>query len=279
MPEHGGVTRWEVVQPAHPSRLAGISMAGFRDHRADPLDVQVIPHPAITLVLEFGHGPHVVDASTGQAQHGNLVAGFMHDALRVRGQNVECVQVRLSPVTAHAVLGISPAELDDVVVPLDELWGSDATRLREQLSETHSWEDRFALTDALLTRRLATGHAVDRQIAWAWHQITSSRGGIRIDELAAELGWSCKRLWSRFRTQLGLPPKRAAKLIRFDHAAHRLAAGEPTASIAADTGYVDQAHLHRDVLAFTGTTPATMASTPWLAVDELAWTTPHQARR
>jgi hypothetical protein len=30
--------------------------------------------------------------------------------------------------------------------------------------------------------------------------------------------------------------------------------------------------MHRDVRAFTGVTPATVAGEPWLAVDDLAWT-------
>ncbi|WP_233508540.1 helix-turn-helix domain-containing protein [Spongiactinospora gelatinilytica] len=71
---------------------------------------------------------------------------------------------------------------------------------------------------------------------------------------------------------MGLPPKRAAKLVRFDHAVHRLAAGERAAHVAADVGYVDQSHLHRDVRAFAGGTPATMTEDTWLAVDDLAWT-------
>jgi AraC-like DNA-binding protein len=86
-----------------------------------------------------------------------------------------------------------------------------------------------------------------------------------------ELGWSRKRLWSRFHAQIGLPPKRAAKLVRFDRAAHRLVAGQAASRVAADGGYTDQSHLHRDVMAFTGTTPATVPSEPFLAIDDVAW--------
>lgn len=179
--------------------------------------------------------------------------------------------MRLSPVIARAVLGASLTDLDDAVVPLDELWGREASRIRERLGDIASWQDRFAWTEALLARRYEAGPPVDPEVAWAWHRIAGSRGLTRVDALAAEVGWSRKRLWSRFRTQLGLPPKHAVKLVRFDHAAHRLVAGEAAARVAAETGYADQSHLHRDVMTFTGATPSNMAREPFLAVDDLAW--------
>jgi AraC-like DNA-binding protein len=247
-------------------------MAGFRVRDLDAL--RMVPHPAVTLLLEFGTGSPVLDYAAGRQQRGSVVAGpgfGSGGAVWARGENVECVQVRLSPVIARAVLGVSPADLDGAVVALDDLWGREASRIREQLGDVSSWQDRFALTDALLARRHEVGPPVDAEVAWAWDRIVGGRGRVRVDGLAGEVGWSRKRLWSRFRSQLGLPPKRAVKLVRFDHAAHRLVAGEGAARVAADGGYADQSHLHRDVVAFTGVTPATVAGEPFLAVDDIAW--------
>jgi AraC-like DNA-binding protein len=269
--ERDGPAVWDVARPAWPSQVAGISMAGFRDRGVTTVGHRAIPHPAVTLVVEFGAGPLVVDDAVGRQQRGSLVAGLEFGAVRVGGVNFEAVQVRLSPVVARAVLGVSPAELNGAVAALDDLWGRQASRIREQLSDASSWERRFALTDALLARRRQAGAQVDPEVDWAWNRILVSRGQVRVDTLAAEIGWSRKRLWSRFHAQIGLPPKRAAKLVRFDHAAHRLAAGEDAARVAADGGYADQSHLHRDVVAFTEATPATVASEPWLAVDDVAW--------
>ncbi|MEU9346735.1 helix-turn-helix domain-containing protein [Streptomyces sp. NPDC048278] len=267
-----GAAVWDVACPQRPSRVAGLTMAGFRVRDLDAL--RMVPHPAVTLLLEFGAGSPVLDCAAGRQQRGSLVAGpglGTGGAVRAQGKNVECVQVRLSPVIARAVLGASPADLDDAVVPLSDLWGREASRIREQLGDVPSWQGRFALTDALLARRYEAGPPVDPEVAWAWHRIVDSRGLARVDGLATEVGWSRKRLWSRFRSQLGLPPKRAVKLVRFDHAVHRLVAGEGAARVAADAGYADQSHLHRDVMAFTGATPATMAGEPFLAVDDIAW--------
>jgi AraC-like DNA-binding protein len=156
-------------------------------------------------------------------------------------------------------------------VPREQAGGPDATRIRQQLADAPSWAERFALVEALLARRGESGPPVESEVARAWHRIAVSGGRVRVDELAAEVGWSRKRLWDRFRSQIGLSPKQAAKLVRFDHAAHRLATGDGAARVAAEGGYADQSHLHRDVLAFTGVTPATVAGEQWLAVDGLAW--------
>lgn len=158
MQGHESVAGWDVARPWRPSRVAGVGMAGFRSWGAGPVDVRAVPHPAVTLVLEFGDGPLVVD--NGRGQRGSLVARLAFGAVQVRGENVECAQVRLSPVVAHAVLGAWAAEPDHAVVALDEMWGRDASRLGERLSESSSWQDRFALLFiSSLSGKTASGQA------------------------------------------------------------------------------------------------------------------------
>ena len=171
---------------------------------------------------------------------------------------------------ARTVLGAA-SELSGVVLNLDDLWGGDAARTQERLRAATSWDDRFAIVEVALTRRLDAGRAVDPEVAFCWGRMMDERGQTQVERLAAEVGWSRKRLWSRFRSQIGIAPKRAAQLIRFDHAAHRLAAGQTAAAVAVDSGYADQSHLHRDVMTFTGGTPGAVANAPFLAVDDVAW--------
>lgn len=115
------------------------------------------------------------------------------------------------------------SELGGTVVALDDLWGRDAARTQEQLRAARSWDDRFTIAEAALARRLEAARVADPEVTFAWGQMATTQGRVRVERLAAETGWSRKRLWSRFRSQIGLIPKRAAQLVRFDHAAHRLA--------------------------------------------------------
>jgi AraC-like DNA-binding protein len=262
---------WDIAVPSRPGLLPGVSMAGFTGRSEPVVDLRVVPYPAVTVLVDFGDVLIVDDA--GGRQRGSVAFGLMPGGLRGHGRDVECLQLRLSPVVAHAVLGGS-ADLCGAVVGLDDLWGRDAERIQERLRATASWDERFAIAAAALAGRYEAGRAVDPEVAHAWAEMVTNRGRVRVEGLADEIGWSRKRLWSRFRSQVGLTPKRAAQLVRFDHAVHRLAAGQSAALVAAETGYVDQSHLHRDVMAFAGVTPTAVAVAPWLAVDPVAWAAP-----
>ena len=104
-------------------------MAGFSGQTTDLADVRVIPPPAVMVVIDIAGGLLVDDAS-GWQQRGSVVAGLAPVGAAGHGlQDFECLQVRLSPVVAHAVLGAC-AELSGTVVTLDDLWGREASRIQ-----------------------------------------------------------------------------------------------------------------------------------------------------
>ena len=149
-----------------PRRMPGLSMAGFRARSTDPVDLQVVPYPAATVVIDFSDGIQVEEAS-GRQERGSVVAGLAPGMVRGRGRSIDCLQLRLSPIIAHAVLGAS-SELSETVVSLDELWGSDAVRMQEQLRSATSWDERFAMAEAALIRRYEAGREVDPEVARVW---------------------------------------------------------------------------------------------------------------
>lgn len=230
----------------------------------------MVAHPSVTLLIDLSEGEGLHYDTHGQRERGSVVVGLLPGDLRASGRGGECLQIRLEPVVAAAVLGAS-TELSGTVVSLEDVWGRDAGRTEDRLRAATSWDERFTIVADILGRRQDTRPPVDPEVAHAWRRTLTSRGRVRVDGLADEVGWSRKRLWSRFRSQLGITPKRAVRLVRFDHAAHLLAAGHAAAGVATDSGYVDQSHLHREVKAFAGLTPTAVASAPWLAIDDVAW--------
>jgi AraC-like DNA-binding protein len=103
-------------------------------------------------------------------------------------------------------------------------------------------------------------------VSWAYRQILASRGTVRMSRIARELGWSRKHLAARFHRELGLAPKSIARIARFQNvlaqARTRSAGSAPLAwaDVAMACGYADQAHLTREFVEMSGTTPSR-----WLA--------------
>src|SRR5690348_17555140 len=110
--------------------------------------------------------------------------------------------------------------------------------------------------------------AVSPEVSQAWRALLASGGTAAVPELAREAGWSSRRLGTRFRAEIGLAPKQAARVVRFDRARRLLqrrvaAAGQPElAALAAACGYYDQAHLAREFRALAGCPPSR-----WLAEE------------
>ncbi|WP_255638463.1 AraC family transcriptional regulator [Amycolatopsis sp. DSM 110486] len=247
-----------------PRRLPGIRMAGFRQAVPAPVDITMVAHPAVTVLVDLSDG--LGYEAFGRRGRGSVVVGLCPGELRAAGRIGECLQIRLEPAVSAAVLG----DTLNGAVSLEDVLGLDAARWEDRLRAAASWDDRFALAAELLRRRLGS-RRVDPEVAQSWRQTLAARGLARVEGLADEVGWSRKRLWARFRTQLGITPKRAARLVRFDHAAHLLASGRAPAEVAAESGFADQSHLHHEVRAFSGLTPAAVAVAPWLAIDDVAW--------
>lgn len=251
-------------------------MAGFSNRSAPPVEIAMVAHPSVTVLVDLSEGEGFVHDAQGRRERGSFVVGLLPGELRMGGRIGAVLQIRLGPVAAAAVLG-SSAELRDIsglLVPFADVWGRDAGRAEERLRAAASWDERFTVARDLLARRLyddgpRARPPVDPEVAFVWRQTLGRRGRVRVDGLADEAGWSRKRLSARFRSQLGITPKRAARLVRFDHAAHLLAAGRDAAAVAAESGYVDQSHLHREVREFTGLTPRGVAAAPWLAIDDV----------
>lgn len=252
----------------HPA-LAGlvVDYSGYREFSPGPLRRRQTPTGGCALILGLGpplrlHGP------AGPLVPTSFLAG-LHDAAVVTefvGEQYG-MQVNLTPLGVYTLLGRPTSELTNRTPQLDELGVRSLAELPDQLRHDPDWDTRFARIDATLLRLLdATRTHPDPEVAWAWRRLTGTSGAAGVAELAAGTGWSRRHLLTRFRAQVGLAPKAAGRVLRFQHAAEllvpTLAGGGPgarvprtLADVAADCGYADHAHLDREFRALAGCTP------------------------
>jgi transcriptional regulator GlxA family with amidase domain len=116
--------------------------------------------------------------------------------------------------------------------------------------------------DALLAELLPTARQAS-EASTELAELARSEGGIvRAEQLASIAAVSLRTLERRFRTHVGLSPKKAIQRYRLQAVAERALSDDiDWASVAAELGYADQAHLSRDFRAVTGEAPASYSRT------------------
>ncbi|GLZ32144.1 AraC family transcriptional regulator [Lentzea sp. NBRC 105346] len=139
--------------------------------------------------------------------------------------------VRFPPGAGPAVFGVPAHALRDLRVPLTEL--VPAARLTSSNDIVTFAEQRLRPDPAVAATAHALRHNDVASVAW-------------------ELGLSTRQLHRRCLDAFGYGPKMLQRVLRFDRAMKLAWAGTPFASIAAESGYADQAHLSREVKEFAG---------------------------
>jgi AraC-like DNA-binding protein len=212
------------------------------------------PQPVATLMISL-EDPLVTERGTLPRA---WIAGLddRPEVVATSGRHTE-VDLKLSPVGAHLICGMPMRELRGQIVPLEDVLGGRAATLVEELAERSGWDARFDLVEQLLLERAEVAVGPDPFVIEAVSRLRASDGLLRIGKLAADLSVSRRHLTTRFRDQIGLPPKTFARLLRFDSVRRQM--GERPgawADIAARCGYADQSHLNREFRELGGTTPA-----------------------
>jgi AraC-like DNA-binding protein len=242
---------------------------GYRTGAAPPGTHQGVPGAHLTFLLCLDGTVEVLRMPDPTRRPGTFVAmvGGLHDgpAVIAQGAPQTGLQLRLTWRGARALLGVPAGELAGDVVDLAALLGRRTEPLLDRLAAAPDWAQRFALLDGALGALAARGpgeRGVAPEVGYAWDRLEDTGGTLRIADLAREVGWSRRHLAGRFRREIGLAPKAAARVIRFERACDRLSAPDrpALARVAAEGGYVDQAHLARDFRELAGIT-----ATAWLA--------------
>lgn len=244
---------------------------GYRESVAGRLVRREFAGSNTVLILGWGTGVTVTDPRGGAAWRGaSLVAGPYDGYVVSEVHGVaEAVQLMLAPLGARLIYGLPLAELSNRTVDVDDLPGGWLQALVPRLAEAGSWPRRFDILDAAFADRLAGAASLDVRLCRAWQRLTATGGRTRIGELAAELDLSRGRLSRLFTHEFGLTPKTMARLLRFDaaYAGRVRAKSQGWATIAAECGYFDQAHLNADFRQFTGATPVAVAERATMSTD------------
>ncbi len=218
---------------------------------------RVLPDGTLEIVVHYGRPFEEQRRSAWVPQPRAHVVGPMSRALNLRSTSGgRVLGIRLKAPGAASLFGLPLRELADQVVPLEEIGG----RALVQELQGNGWDlPRSLVVRACraLGKRLAPIDEPGRLAATASGRIFSGRGGVRVRDLAADLGVGERRLERAFDVAVGLSPKRLARVARLQAVLISFNSRQSSlAATAADCGYADQAHLTREFRELVGTSPA-----------------------
>lgn len=214
---------------------------------------RILPDGCAELILNFGD-PVVQETRGPAVQPPLMFVGQITGPLHIRPTGrIDLLGIRFRPGGAAALTAIPQHELVDRSVPLDDIARGAATRLTPAF-DTHDTTERFTRTARALEASLDARRTVVTESADA---IVRRWGMIPVGMLAADAGMGARQLERRFLDEVGMTPKRLARISRFQRVFHAME-HQPAGwtRVAVECGYYDSSHLVRDFREFAGESPS-----------------------
>ena len=220
------------------------------------------PHGMIELLVNVGGDRFDLLEPAGTARFATtwLCGQLLGPTVCTQPPRHSVLGIRLRPSGAFALLATPLSEITNLVVELEDVLGVAARDLVRRGRDATTVEARLRIAAAWLAARFADARPADPAVAWAAGQIDEHGGDVPIALLRAETGFSKARLAAAFRDQIGVTPKRYARIVRFRHALGLIERGARSlADVALASGYYDQPHFNADFRELTGLSPRELA--------------------
>lgn len=222
---------------------------------------RVFPNGGVELLLQLDARYRDIGQAGAILTPTTCVAGVHTGSFVIKAPSRPCrvIGIRLHPPAAWALLGHPMSELAESTTDLELLLGRRVTELAERCHGMANGVQRVHLVVAWLAERLLddrVARTVDPAVLHVTESIARTGGRASIGSLRSETGVAAAPLAERFRRQVGVTPKRYARIHRFRRALTLLGAPSPRlAEVALSAGYYDQPHMNADFRRMAGLTP------------------------
>jgi AraC-like DNA-binding protein len=225
--------------------------------------VEAQPMPAFletVINFDFGDLP-TVRSATGGVESGRalaLVGPHTHagTGLRFEGR-IDSFAIFLQPAALWSLFQVPTSVVMETHFDAEDVLGAPVAELWHVLAETPDFAGRVRAAEMFILR--SANFEREETVTTAAASLLARRGGrITIHDLASGMNVSMRQLERSFLREIGIPPKRFARVARFQ-AALDARVRRPDRSwldIAIASGYHDQMHLVHEFQSLCGLSPA-----------------------
>lgn len=239
----------------------------------------VLPDGMTELIVHFGDDFFKHDSSINQfvRQARVLMSGQLTERILLKPSGaIGVVSVRFKSAGAARFFNIA---YDNYVNQVFDFYGVEsevAHMIHSKVGAATTVDARFKVLEDLLTDRLSVESGEDIFVRQACSYLVQSEGQYSMTDLAKLIGFSERQLERKFKRQVGLSPKRLARILRFQRFL-QMAQNSKTLTLtdaALACGYYDQSHFIKDFTAFSGVSPLNYLTAPHSMSDHFTSPSP-----
>jgi AraC-like DNA-binding protein len=251
--------RWLLAR-CEPERLAGlVEGIWYFEGSLTHLRERHFPTGRAEIVVHLGERYRHVEGSGTELFPLTCASGLLlgPDVIEAPPGWSAVLGIRLRPLGAYTVLGHPLEPLTGITVDLEDLADADARRLTDLCAQARTPEGRLRAATSWVEERARWGPRPDAAVAWMSRAIEGRAGDVSIRDLTEHTGWSRSRMQAAFRAQVGVSPKRLARIHRFRRALGLVMESDgPLSEVALVAGYYDQPHFNGEFREMSGFTPS-----------------------
>ena len=220
-----------------------------------------LPDGSIDLLIDLSETPKKLFADEEGSAYTTFkkswISGMKTDYILIDASVSNMIGAHFKPGGCYPFVDFPMAELNNMTVELDTVWGNEIHSIREAILHEPVIEKRFAiLEDFFLAKgkNKMEGHVL---IRYSVNQLMQSPQVWTIKNLSDKTGITQKHLIHLFKKYVGLSPKMFSRINKFQKVIQLVDRQQKVdwSLLSFECGYYDQAHFIKEFQAFSGVNP------------------------
>ncbi|GAB5400160.1 MAG: hypothetical protein Aureis2KO_17450 [Aureisphaera sp.] len=171
-------------------------------------------------------------------------------------QNSEMFVIQFKPFGAYPFFHFPIHQLNDRILPSDELFGNELLQLREEILTKETSEEKFQAAENWLHHRFSQDQTPPEELLGVVKEL-QSESIANYHRIIENYSKTQKHLIDQFKKYIGLTPKYYQRILRFNEILQHIHKSEQIewSQIAYQCEYADQSHFIKEFKHFSGLNP------------------------
>ena len=221
-----------------------------------------LPDGSVDLLIDLTESPKKLfyddEGTTYTTFRKSWISGMKTNYILIDASVSNMIGVHFKPGGCYPFIQFPMAELNDLTIGLDSVWGNEANSIREAMLHEPCIDKRFSTLETYFLQKGKHKMGNHVLVDYSVNQLVNSPQMWTIKKLSGKTGISQKHLITLFKKYVGLSPKMFSRINKFQKVIRLIEQQKKIdwSMLAYECGYFDQAHFIKEFQAFSGINPA-----------------------